>query len=187
MGLLFDFIPVILFFIAYPLYGIYVATGIVIVASILQVAYTWFRHRKVDGLLLTSASLVVLLGTTTLLAHNAIFIKWKPTVIYWVFALAFLASEYLFSGRSLIQRMLDSSISLPQAVWHKLNIGWVCFFSVMGAINLYIIYHFSTRFWVTFKLFGVLGFTLVFIILQSVYVAKHLQNNDAPTDRKPLS
>lgn len=185
MKLLFDFLPIILFFIAYQFFGIYVATGVVIVAAILQLGYVWFRHRKIDGLLLASNLLVILLGTTTLLLHKDIFIKWKPTVIYWLFAIAFLGSEYLLQGRSLVQRMLDSNIQLPSKVWHRLNIAWILFFTIMGAVNLFVVYHFSTQTWVDFKLFGTLAMTLVFILLQSVYLFKHMNNQPSSSDQDP--
>lgn len=179
MKLFFDFLPIILFFIAYQLAGIYVATGVVIVAAIAQLGYVWWRHRRIDGLLLASNLLVILLGTITLLFHDDIFIKWKPTVIYWLFAAAFLGSEYLLQGRSLVQRMLDSNIHLPQKVWHRLNIAWVLFFTIMGAVNLFVVYHFSTHAWVNFKLFGTLLMTLVFILLQSLYLFKHMHNQSS--------
>ncbi len=178
MKLLFDFLPIILFFIAYQLKGIYVATAVVIVAAILQFGYIWFRHRRVDTLLVVSTVSIVVLGTITLLLHDDIFIKWKPTVIYWLFAIAFLASEYLFQGKSLIQRILGHNIHLPQSTWHKLNLGWVAFFALMGALNLFVVYNFSTRIWVDFKLFGALGLTVIFIIAQSIFLLRYIQPED---------
>ncbi|MBY0544149.1 MAG: septation protein A [Gammaproteobacteria bacterium] len=174
MKLLFDFLPIIFFFIAYQFAGIYVATGVVIVTAILQLGYVRWRHKRIDGLLLASNSLVILLGTITLLFHNDMFIKWKPTVIYWLFAVAFLGSEYLMQGRSLVQRTLDSNIQLPQTVWHRLNIAWVLFFTIMGAVNLFVVYHYSTTTWVDFKLFGTLALTLLFVVLQGIYLFKHI-------------
>ncbi|NNM59203.1 MAG: septation protein A [Legionellales bacterium] len=186
MKLLFDFLPIIFFFIAYQYAGIYVATAVVIVAAILQLAYVWWRHKRIDNLLLASNALVILLGTITLLFHNDMFIKWKPTVIYWLFAASFLGSEYLLQGRSLVQRMLDSNIQLPQPVWHRLNIAWISFFTIMGAINLIVVYHFSTRIWVDFKLFGTLGLTLIFVLLQAIYLFKQTQGQTPTDDTKSL-
>lgn len=186
MKIFFDFLPIIFFFIAYQYAGIYVATAVVIVAAILQLGYVWWRHKRIDNLLLASNALVILLGTITLLFHNDMFIKWKPTVIYWLFAASFLGSEYFLHGRSLVQRMLDSNIQLPQAVWHRLNIAWVAFFTFMGAVNLIVVYQFSTQIWVDFKLFGTLGLTLVFVLLQAVYVFKHSQDETPRNDTDSL-
>lgn len=178
MKLFFDFFPIILFFVAYQYKGIYIATGVVIIAAILQLAYVWWRQRRIDNLLLISNILIVGLGCTTLFLHNDIFIKWKPTVIYWLFATAFLLSGYFFQGRSLLQRMLDKNLQLPPAIWHRLNLAWVTFFTLLGIINLYVVYHFSTEIWVDFKLFGTLSLTILFIILQSIYLFRHVQSND---------
>ena len=178
MKLLFDFLPIILFFIAYKMQGIYVATGVVIIVSLLQFAYVWLRHRRVDTMLVMSTVSVVILGTITLLLHNDIFIKWKPTVIYWLFAIAFFVSEYVFQGKSLIQRMLGNNIHLPQPTWHKLNLGWVGFFVLMGALNLFVVYNFPTKVWVDFKLFGILGLTVVFIVGQSLFLLRYIQTDN---------
>ena len=185
MKLLFDFFPIILFFITYQFYGIYIATGVVILSAIAQLGYVWFRHKKIDTLLLVSNLLVILLGSMTLLLHNDMFIKWKPTVIYWLFALAFFLSEYLLNKESLVKRLLNKSISLSPVIWHRLNLAWISFFSVMGAANLFVVYHYSTQTWVNFKLFGTLGLTLIFILLQSIYLMKHLES-DPPAEHPDL-
>lgn len=173
MQLLFDFFPVIAFFIAYKLAGIYVATGVIIAAVIVQVAVQWVRHRKISTMSLVSAALVLVFGGLTLLVHDKAFIQWKPTVVNWLFAIAFLGSQFI-GEQPIVQRMLGSQVTLPRTSWRRLNLGWVVFFIVMGAANLYVARHFAEATWVNFKLFGVLGLTLVFVILQGAWIAtKH--------------
>lgn len=178
MKLLFDFLPIILFFIAYKAYDIYTATAVAIVASVLQVGALWLRHRRVERMHLVTLALIGVLGGATLFLHNEAFIKWKPTAVNWAFAVAFLGSQFI-GRRPLIARMLDGNITLPEAVWRRLNIGWVSFFTAMGVANLYVVYNFSTDFWVNFKLFGMLGLTVAFVIGQAFYLARHLEPEEA--------
>lgn len=173
MQMLFEFLPIIIFFIVYKVSGIYAATAAAIIISIIQVIVYWFRFKKVDKLQLAMLGLIVVLGSVTLLLHNPIFIKWKPTVINWLFAAVFFISSYV-GKRPLIAVMLSSKIQLPDRVWRKLNLSWVIFFIIVGIANIVVAYHFSTNTWVNFKLFGVLGLTIVFIIIQSCYLAKHI-------------
>ncbi|EKE01685.1 MAG: intracellular septation protein involved in cell division [uncultured bacterium] len=174
MKLLFNFLPILLFFIGYKFYGIYTATIVAMVASLLQVGFFWFKHRRVELTHTITLILILVLGTATLLSHNTLFIKWKPTAIYWVFSLLFLGSQ-IIGDKTFIQRLMDNKITLPQNVWQRLNLSWAIFFGLMGAVNIYIAYKFSTDIWVNFKLFGTLGSTVVFGILQSLYMAKHLK------------
>ena len=171
MKLLFDFLPILCFFIVYKFYGIYAATAIAMSASLLQIAFFWLKYRKVETMPMITAVLILFCGTATLLLHNDLFIKWKPTVINWVFAILFLGSQ-LLGKKPFIQSLMGSKINLPQAIWRKLNLSWVIFFISMGIANLYVAYQFSTDIWVNFKLFGALGCTVVFGILQSIYIAK---------------
>lgn len=178
MKLLTDFFPIILFFIAYKAYDIYVATAVAIVASMVQVGGLWLRHRRVERMHVVTMGLILVLGGATLFLQDEMFIKWKPTAVNWAFAVAFLGSQYI-GRRPLIARMLDGNITLPEEVWRRLNVGWVLFFAAMGAANLYVVYHFSTDFWVNFKLFGMLGLTFAFIIGQAFYLARHLEPEEA--------
>jgi intracellular septation protein len=172
MQLLFDFLPVVLFFIAYKVAGIYVATGVLIVGVLAQTAISWLRHRKVSPMLLTSAILVLLFGGLTLLVHDATFIKWKPTIVNWLFAAAFLASHFI-KGPTLVQRLMGEQLQLePASLWARLNLMWIVFFVVCGALNLYVAFNFSESTWVNFKLFGLLGLTLAFALLQGVWLAR---------------
>ncbi len=173
MQLLFDFFPVIAFFIAYKLADIYVATAVIIVAVIVQTAVQWVRHRKVSSMALISGVLVIIFGGLTLLIHDKAFIQWKVTIVNWLFAAAFLASMVI-GERTLIERLLGESVELDRPLWRRLNVAWALFFIVLGGVNLYVAFNFSENVWVNFKLFGVLGLTLVFALAQGVWLASKL-------------
>lgn len=181
MKLLFDFFPILLFFIAYKLgdiyvgheQAIYVATAVAIAASALQVAFYWLRHRRFETMHLVTLGLMVVLGGATLILQNDTFIKWKPTVVNWLFAAAFLGSQW-FTEKSLVQRMMGKSVQLPGAVWGRLNVSWSLFFIALGGLNLYVAFNFDTDTWVNFKLFGMMGLTFVFIIAQAFYMAPYM-------------
>ena len=175
MKLLYDFFPIIIFFIAFKLGGIYVATTSAIVISLIQVVTYWFKHRRFEKMQLTTLIIIVILGGATLLFHKEIFIKWKVSVINWLFAAAFLASQWI-GKKNLVQRMLEEKIRLSEKVWCRLNLFWVIYFFVLGWVNLYVVYHFSTNTWVNFKLFGILGLTLVFVVLQAIYLARQVKD-----------
>lgn len=174
MKLIADFLPILIFFIAYKMYDIYVATIAIIIATLLHVAITWIKTRKIAVMQLVTLAILVLFGGLTLYLHNEQFIKWKPTVINWIFAAAFLGSQF-FGDKTVVERLMSAQIALPTAVWRKLNMGWVVFFLVMGAANLYVMYNFDRDTWVNFKLFGMLGMTVVFVILQSVFLARYVK------------
>jgi len=178
MQLFLDLLPVVAFFIAYKLAGIYVATGVLIVGVLAQTAVSWIRHRKVSPMLLTSAVLVLVFGGLTLLVHDAIFIKWKPTIVDWLFAVAFLVSSF-WRGQPLVQRLMGEQVQLDAGVWKRLNLLWVGFFAVCGALNLYVAFNFSESTWVNFKLFGLFGLTLVFALLQGVWIARQSETEEA--------
>jgi intracellular septation protein len=173
MKLLFDFFPILLFFIAYKLFDIYVATAVVIVATFFQVAIIWFKTRKVAAMQLATLVIIIIFGGLTLYLHDEQFIKWKPTVINWLFAIAFLAS-HIFGGQTAVERMLGASLTLPKPIWKRLNLGWIVFFLGMGGANLYVMSHFDRDVWVNFKLFGMLGLTMLFVALQSIYLSRYL-------------
>jgi intracellular septation protein len=170
MQLLFDFLPVIAFFVAYKLADIYVATGVMIVAVVLQTAVQWIRHRKVSSMALISGALVLVFGSLTLIVHDKAFIQWKVTVVNWLFAAAFLATQY-FGERTLIERMMGENVQLERELWRKLNVAWALFFLLLGTINLYVARNFSEAVWVDFKMFGVIGLTLVFALGQGLWLA----------------
>ena len=176
MKFLFDIFPVILFFAAFKFYGIYVATTVAIVATVLQIGWVWFRQRKVDNMQWISLGLIVVFGGATLLLRDETFIKWKPTVLYWLFSTVLLVSELVFR-KNLIRTMMASQVSAPNPVWKKLLAGWIGFFAVMGVLNLYVAFNYSTDTWVNFKLFGGIGLMLVFVIGQAILLAPHMKEN----------
>lgn len=169
-----DLFPIILFFIVFKFAGIYAATGAAILASIAQVMYTYFKTKKIDSMQWITLAIIVVLGGATLLLHNELFIKWKPTAIEWAFAIVFLLSQW-FGEKTLTQRLMEGNLQLSSALWMRLNMSWVMFFALMGALNLYVIYHFNTNVWVNFKLFGMLGFTVAFVIWQAFYISKYVK------------
>lgn len=175
MKLLYDFFPILLFFVAYKLYGIYVATATAIVATVLQVAVFWLRHRRVEKMHVITLAIIVLFGGATLLLKDPVFIKWKPTVAYWLFAAAFLGSQFI-GGKSLVERMMGHAIQTTRAVWQRLNLAWVVFFVAMGLVNLYVAYHYSEETWVNFKLFGLMGLTFLFVLAQGVVLARFIED-----------
>ncbi|MCC5796433.1 MAG: septation protein A [Methylophaga sp.] len=186
MKLLSDFLPILLFFLAYKfgggeysfagevylVEGIYAATAVMIVATLLQVSYTWLRYRKVEKIHLLTLVLVMLLGGATLWLQNPEFVMWKPTAVNWLFALGFVAAR-VFTDKSLLERLMAEHVHMPAKVWSRLNTAWVLFFILSGIANIWVAYNFSEATWVNFKLFGMLGLTILFIIGQSVYLAKH--------------
>ena len=174
MKLLFDLFPVILFVGTYvATSNIYIATAVIIPASIAQVVYAKLRHGKVDRMLLASMVLVVVLGGLTLALHDERFIKWKPTLLYWLFAVV-LALAPLLARRNLVRAMMEKGFSAPERVWNYLNLAWVVFFAALGAVNLYVAYHFSLGTWVQFKFWGLTGLLLLFVAAQVAVLYKYV-------------
>ena len=173
MKFLFDFLPVGVFFVAWNLYDIFVATAAAIATTVVQVAWMWLRHRKVDNMLWVTLAIMVVFGGATLAFRDPTFIKLKPTVLYWVFA-AVLFGARAFLGKNLIRSMMEKQITLPNEVWGKVNGSWIGFFLFMGLLNLYIAYTYSEAIWVKFKVFGGMGLMLLFVILQALMLARHV-------------
>jgi intracellular septation protein len=174
MKFLFDLFPVILFFVAFKLAGIYVATAVAIAATFLQIGWLALRRKKIDSMLWASLGIIVVFGGATLLLRDETFIKWKPTVLYWLFSAVLAVSEVAFR-RNLIRAMLSEQVHLPGPVWARLNWSWIGFFAAMGALNLYVAYKFSTDLWVNFKLFGGMGLMLLFVIAQALVLARYME------------
>ena len=177
MRMIADLFPVFVFFVAYQLHGIYVATAVAIGASIIQAAYYKLRYGQVQQVQWVMLGMLVLLGGMTLAMHDPTFIKWKPTVVNWLFAIAFLFSQ-LFMRRGLLRRLIDHSVSMPDYAWQRLNIAWVGFFFTIGVLNLYVAYTYSEQTWVNFKLFGMLALTLTFMIAQGFYLARFMRSEE---------
>jgi intracellular septation protein len=174
MKFLFDLFPVILFFIAFKVSGIYVATGVAIAATFAQIGWLLARGRKVDTMLWVSLAIIVVFGGATLWLQDETFIKWKPTVLYWLFG-AVLAGSSLIFRKNLIRKLMEEQVSLPDRVWGRLNASWIGFFALMGAANLVVAFNFSTDTWVNFKLFGGMGLMLAFVVAQSLLLSKYIE------------
>lgn len=174
MKLLYDFFPILLFFIAYKVYDIYVATAVAIAAAAVQTFAYWFKHRRFEKMHLVTFGLLAVFGGLTLVLHDPTFIKWKPTVINWLFAAVFFGSHFI--GKSiLVERMMSHAIQAPQPVWLKLSYAWIIFFISVGVLNLYVAFNYAEETWVNFKLFGMLGITFAFVIAQGLYLSRYIQ------------
>lgn len=179
MKILFDLFPIILFFIAYQFAGIYIATGVAIGATVAQIAWVKMRGRKIDTMLWISFALIVVFGGATLWFRDPVFIKWKPTVLYWLFAVIFLVSDFVFK-KNLMLALIKGELDLPAAVWRRLNLSWVAFFTFLGVLNLYVAYHYTEATWVKFKVIGVTALIFVFILLQGLVLVKYIRQEDQP-------
>lgn len=201
MKLLIDFLPIVIFFIVYKfapetvelispiltpsleadlaaLSPIILATAVLIPATVLQMLYTRWTTGSIEKMQLVTLLLVVVLGGMTVLLQNKAFIQWKPTIVNWLFAAAFWGSQ-VFTQKSLIERMMGGNLSLPSDVWIKLNYAWVAFFIGSGILNLVVAYQFSEEAWVNFKLFGLLGLTLVFIVVQTLFLQRYIKQEES--------
>ena len=174
MKLLIDFFPVLLFFLAYKFFDMYVATAVAIVATAVQIAITWLRTKKIPPMQWVTLGVILVFGGLTLYLRDEQFIKWKPTVINWLFGAVFLGTQVV-GQRTAIEHMLDASITLPQTIWKRLNLGWAVLFVLIGAANLVVMTYCDSNTWVNFKLFGMLGLTLLFVVLQSLYLSRYME------------
>ena len=203
MKFLLDFFPVVLFFIVYKFFGdippqwiepvnhlpfvsidpkeprdaIYFATLTIIIATIIQNIGHWLLFKKLEKMHLISLGILLAFGTLTLAFKDPLFIKWKVSIFNWIFAAVIIGSQYI-GKKPLIERMMSHAIAVPKAIWNRVNFGWGLFFALVGFVNIYVAYNFSEKTWVDFKLFGVLGMTIVFMIAQGIYLAKHAQEVD---------
>ena len=213
MKLLFDFLPIILFFgtfkyaegekawaadfatrhLGFMVSGgkvsvaeapVLLATVVVIAATLAQVVWLKLRRRKVDTMLWVSLALVVVLGGLTIWFHSETFIKWKPSALYWAMGLAFWLSPLLFN-RNLLKVLLGEQLDLPGKVWHRLNFAWIAFFGVMGLLNIWVAYTFTTATWVNFKLFGGMGLMLLFMLAQGLWISRYLPTESGDKSAQP--
>ncbi|MBT8529771.1 septation protein A [Polynucleobacter paneuropaeus] len=178
MKFLFDLFPIILFFIAFKVADIYTATIVAMVATIGQILWVYYRHRKIDAMQWVSLVLIVVFGSLTIFLHDKTFIQLKPTALYWLFSGTLLISAHFFQ-KNWIQVLMGKQIALKphseKTAWQKLNEAWALFFFFMGALNLYVAFEYSEDTWVNFKLFGSTGLLIVFVILQGVWLSKHME------------
>ncbi len=182
MKFLFDFFPVVLFFIVFKSYdnqvdGTLAATAVLMVATFAQIAYNWFRHQKVEKMHLITLILVLAFGAATIYFREPQFIIWKVTIAHWLFAIVFYASHFIGNKTPIIKRMMQTNISLPEPVWLRLSLTWIWFFILIGVINLLVAYFFDFDIWVDFKLFGILGLTLAFIIIQGIFLVRYIKED----------
>jgi intracellular septation protein len=173
MKFLFDLFPVALFFVAIQIWDIFVATAVAIAATFAQVGWLLFRKKRIEPMLWASLAIIAVFGGLTLYLRDKTFILWKPTVLYWLFG-AVLAGSAL-ARRNLIRALLGAQMKLPDALWARLNWTWVGFFAFMGAANLYVAFNYSEKIWASFKLFGGIGLMLLFVIGQSLVLAKYVE------------
>ena len=169
----FDFIPLLVFFAVYKFYDIYTATAALMVVTVLQIAITWFTLRKLEKMHLITLGMVLVFGGFTLFFHDDAFIKWKVTVINLLFSAALLVSQFVLK-KPLIKQMLGKEMQLPDAIWSRVNLAWAGFFAVVAATNTYIAFHLPQEVWVNFKVFGLLGMTLLFTVATVFYLYRHL-------------
>jgi len=168
-----DFLPLIVFFVFYKLYDIYLASAALIAATALVLVFTWMKYHRVEKMALITFLMVLVFGTLTLVFHNDLFIKWKVTVIYALFALALLISQLVLK-KPLVQRMLGKELTLPDKVWINLNLAWAVFFLVCGLANIYVAFWLPQSTWVDFKVFGITALTLVFTLFSGIYIYRHM-------------
>ena len=182
MQLLIDYIPIVIFIVAYFFKDIYFATAVLMATMPVILLLQWAISRKVNRIYLASTALILVLGAATLFFRNPLFLYWKPTVLNWVIGLVFLGSLWI-GDKPIVQRMLGAAAELTNDQWRTLNLIWVAFFVFVGAVNIYVAYNFSESFWVKFKLFGMLGLTLVFIIVQSVWLSIAMKKHESHHDK----
>ena len=174
MKLLIDFLPIVVFFVAFKLFDIWVATGVAIAATVAQIAWLRWSTGKVEPMQWLSLGVIVLFGGATLLAHNEAFIKWKPTVLYWLMGGALFIGQLVFR-RNLLKTLMGAQMALPESAWRVMNWSWIAFFAVMGVANLWVAFNFDTDTWVNFKLFGGLGLMVAFVLAQAVYLSRFMK------------
>ena len=173
MKLFYDSLPILIFFILYYAIDIFAATAGAMISSATQVSLIIFRGKRPDTAQWVTLATILILGSATLFFRNELFIKWKPTAVYWILSLAFLGSQFI-GKKTLIKRMLEKTLEVPTLIWNILNLSWSLFFFIMGGLNLFVVYHFSTQTWVNFKLFGSLGLTFLFVIIQALFLSRYL-------------
>jgi len=208
MKLFFDFLPLILFFgtfkyadanaeeaarfasehLGFVVSGgivaateapVLLATVVVMVATLIQIAILLALRKKVDTMLWVTFGLIAILGGATVWFHDATFIKWKPSALYWAMGVVLWASQVFFR-KNLLQKLIGTQLELSDPVWWRLNMAWAVFFVLMGFANIYVAYNYSISTWATFKVFGLTGLMLVFMIVQGFYIHRNLKDDPEP-------
>ena len=180
MKIFLDFFPIILFFVVFKAFGIFAATAVAIVATIGQIAWMWRKNGFVEPMQWVSLGVIVVFGGATLITQDETFIKWKPTVLYWLMGSALWIGHVVFK-RNLLRQLMGTQLTLPDHAWRVLLHCWAVFFTGMGVLNLWVADNFDTDTWVSFKLFGGLGLMLVFMVLQGIYMSRFIQEDKEET------
>ncbi|MBI5278089.1 MAG: septation protein A [Burkholderiales bacterium] len=184
MKLLIDFFPIILFFAAFKVWDIYVATGVAIAATIIQIVWLRMHQGKVEPMQWLSLGVIVVFGGATILAHDETFIKWKPTVLYWLMGGTLLVGQVLFR-KNLLKSLMASQMQLPEPAWRAMNWSWIVFFGFMGILNIWVASNYDTDTWVNFKLFGGLGLMIAFVVAQAAFLSRYMKAEDVQVDVPP--
>ena len=174
MKLLIDFFPIALFFIAFKFAGIYIATAVAMLATLVQIGWVYFKHGKVEPMQWVSLAIIILFGGATLVLHDEMFIKWKPSILYWLMGSALVVGQLGFK-KNFIRSMMSAQLSLPEFVWLRLLWSWALFFIIMGGVNLWVAFNYDTDTWVNYKLFGSMGLMFVFVLAQGMYLSRFIQ------------
>ncbi|MFM2483736.1 septation protein A [Celerinatantimonas yamalensis] len=182
MKQLLEFIPLIIFFIVYKMYDIYMASGALIIATGLMLVVYYLRYRRVEKTHLITFLAVAVFGGLTIALHNDVFIKWKVTVIYALFTIILLVTQYGFKAPAL-KRMLGKEMELPEHIWNRLNLAWAIFFAICAIANLYVAFSLSQQIWVDFKVFGLFGATLAFTVVSVIYIYRYLPKEPTKEDK----
>ncbi len=186
MKFLYDMFPLLVFFAAYSLFDIYVATAMAMLASCAQVAHFWFKHRRFQTMQIVTLFIILIFGGLTLVLHDSTFIKWKPSIVYWTLATLIVGS--CFTEKTVLQRVLGTEIVLPAPIWLRVNLIWAAFFVALGFLNLYVAFYYGLdlapetreKIWVYFKFPGTVVLTLLFVFVQAPYLSRHLPKSSAP-------
>ncbi|WP_281557222.1 septation protein A [Thalassomonas sp. RHCl1] len=179
MHAIFEYLPLVIFFIFYKVFDIYWATASLIATSALQILYYFVKRQPVPTRNWVFFGLIAVFGGLTIFLHDDAFLKWKVTLINGFFALALLVSQYVFK-KNLIKQFLSEALTLPEGVWNKLNLAWAMFFALCGILNIYVAFNFEQETWVNFKVFGLTGLTFVFAIGSIISLHKHLPEDGLP-------
>jgi intracellular septation protein len=180
MKLFLDFFPIALFFAAFKIWGIFVATAVAIAATIVLLLWAWRQNGHVEPMQWVSLGVIVVFGGATLITQDETFIKWKPSILYWLMGGTLWVGELVFK-RNFMRQLMSEQLTLPDHAWRTLLHSWALFFAVMGGLNLWVANNFDTDTWVSFKLFGGLGLMVVFVVIQGVYLSRFIQEEPEQT------
>ena len=191
MKLLFDFFPIVAFYLTYNLSkaklgdvnAMIAATAVLMLATTIQMAYTWIKHKKIEKMHVLVLVLALVFGGATIYFRDPAYLIWKVTLVNWLFALAFIASHFI-GEKTLIRHMMDHALILPEPVWQKLSLMWIVFFISLGTLNLIVAARVSFDHWVDFKLFGLMGLTLLFALGQGIYLSRYIKEEPSEENAK---